>query len=110
MRNVVDYEIYRTPNGATRVNIAGRSYALTGKDGGWVRLSTGDLPGDTLAPRQLAQVANGAYGPVARAWLQACQAAGLEPRFAWRGITNSLGDHNSVTPAFNPREENFART
>jgi hypothetical protein len=94
---VMEYEIYTTTNGNTRVNIGEGSYAIGG-DGGV-----------ELEGRQYQQVLRGDYGEVVQAFALAAQECGITPRFAWRGVINSMGDHGNVLPPYNPRARDYAR-
>ena len=98
----IEIEVYEARDGSLRINIGGASYALLDRYGVQACDRAGELPGEELEPRQLAQVRRGDYGPVAQAWAAAHDEREIVPRFAYRGIMNALGDHAEVSPAFNP--------
>lgn len=105
----MEWEQYQTTGGRTRVNIGESSYALLDENGQIQHDTRGELPGAELDTRQLGFVFAGKYGPVAQAWAILCRDLGLPLRFAWEGVINELGDHNSVAPAFKPKARDYGR-
>ena len=92
----MSYELYASETGQIRANIGSRSYPFLNADQTHPTTIHGDIPGEEVSARVLAQIQRGDYGEDAQAWEALHAAMNLTPRFATQGVINALGDHNSV--------------